>query len=95
MSNLKLKITISLDGYVAGPDQSTEHPLGIGGERLHEWLYRVLTRAYRRDRVRRGLGIRSSASRPNLDAVSIAGLSPVAPAFDGARFALPARRGRL
>ena len=28
---------MSLDGYVAGPRQSVENPLGIGGERLHEW----------------------------------------------------------
>ena len=28
MSELKLNITMSLDGYVAGPDQSTQHPLG-------------------------------------------------------------------
>jgi dihydrofolate reductase len=38
MSKLKLNITMSLDGYVAGPGQSTEHPLGIGGEQLHGWL---------------------------------------------------------
>jgi dihydrofolate reductase len=38
VSKLKLNITMSLDGYVAGPGQSLEHPLGIGGERLHEWL---------------------------------------------------------
>jgi dihydrofolate reductase len=38
MSKLKLNITMSLDGYVAGPDQSTENPLGIGGEELHDWL---------------------------------------------------------
>ena len=38
MSKLKLTITMSLDGYVAGPGQSLEHPLGIGGEQLHEWL---------------------------------------------------------
>ncbi|HZT15219.1 MAG TPA: dihydrofolate reductase family protein [Gaiellaceae bacterium] len=38
MSRLKLNITMSLDGYVAGPGQSLEHPLGVGGERLHEWL---------------------------------------------------------
>jgi dihydrofolate reductase len=30
-------LTISLDGFVAGPDPSNEHPLGIGGEQLHEW----------------------------------------------------------
>lgn len=30
-------ITTSLDGFVAGPNPSLEHPLGDGGERLHEW----------------------------------------------------------
>ena len=39
MSKLKLNITMSLDGFVAGPNQSPEHPLGIGGEHLHGWLY--------------------------------------------------------
>ena len=29
---------MSLDGFVAGPHQSVEQPLGVGGERLHEWL---------------------------------------------------------
>ena len=38
MSKLRFKITMSLDGFVAGPDQSVENPLGIGGERLHEWV---------------------------------------------------------
>jgi dihydrofolate reductase len=38
MSTLKLNITMSIDGYVAGPDQSLENPLGIGGEELHGWL---------------------------------------------------------
>ena len=38
MSKLKLNITMSLDGYVAGPDQSAQNPIGIGGERLHSWL---------------------------------------------------------
>lgn len=36
--------TISLDGYGAGPDQSLENPLGIGGETLHEWV--VSTRSW-------------------------------------------------
>ena len=39
MSKLKLNITMSVEGFVAGPDQSLEHPLGVGGERLHGWLY--------------------------------------------------------
>jgi len=38
MSKLKLNITMSLDGYVAGPDQSMENPLGVGGEQLHDWI---------------------------------------------------------
>ena len=37
MSKLKLQITMSLDGFVAGPDQSEEYPLGRGGEALHDW----------------------------------------------------------
>ena len=38
--------TISLDGYGAGPRQSLEHPLGVGGEGLHDWL--VGTRTFKR-----------------------------------------------
>jgi dihydrofolate reductase len=37
--------SISLDGYGAGPRQSTEAPLGVGGEHLHDWL--VTTRAFK------------------------------------------------
>ncbi len=32
-------LTMSADGYVAGPDQSVETPLGVGGEALHEWMF--------------------------------------------------------
>jgi dihydrofolate reductase len=32
-------VTISLDGFLAGADQSLEEPLGIGGERLHQWMF--------------------------------------------------------
>lgn len=39
MSKLRLNITMSLDGYVAGPDQSAENPLGVGGMDLHQWLF--------------------------------------------------------
>lgn len=38
MSRLRFKISMSFDGFVAGPDQSVKNPLGIGGERLHEWV---------------------------------------------------------
>jgi len=39
--------TISLDGYAAGPDQDIDHPLGVGGTELHQWLLptRTLQRA--------------------------------------------------
>jgi dihydrofolate reductase len=38
MPKLRFEISISLDGYVAGPNQSEENPLGEGGEQLHEWI---------------------------------------------------------
>jgi dihydrofolate reductase len=38
MSKLRFDITMSLDGFVAGRDQSEENPLGVGGEQLHEWV---------------------------------------------------------
>jgi dihydrofolate reductase len=45
MSKLRVAAyTISLDGYGAGPNQTLEHPLGVGGESLHAWL--VATRTF-------------------------------------------------
>jgi dihydrofolate reductase len=38
MSKLRFNIAMSLDGFVAGPNQSEENPLGEGGMQLHEWL---------------------------------------------------------
>ena len=38
MSKLRCHISISADGFVAGPDQSEENPLGKGGMRLHDWV---------------------------------------------------------
>lgn len=47
MSTLKvLSFSISLDGYGAGPHQDVDHPLGVGGTALHEWL--VGTRTFKR-----------------------------------------------
>jgi dihydrofolate reductase len=45
MSRLKVNITMSLDGFVAGPNQSEGDPLGVGGDQLHEWL--VSLKAFR------------------------------------------------
>jgi dihydrofolate reductase len=40
-SKVKFQISISLDGFVAGPDQSEANPLGVGGEGLHEWVIKL------------------------------------------------------
>jgi dihydrofolate reductase len=37
MSRLRFRISMSLDGFVAGADQSVMNPIGVGGMRLHEW----------------------------------------------------------
>jgi dihydrofolate reductase len=34
-------LSVSLDGYAAGPGQTLDNPLGAGGERLHEWVFRT------------------------------------------------------
>ena len=39
MSKVRCQISISVDGFVAGPNQSLENPLGEGGMRLHEWAF--------------------------------------------------------
>ena len=39
MSKLRATMSISLDGYGAGPHQSLEEPLGVGGEHLHDWMF--------------------------------------------------------
>ena len=39
MSKLRLQLSMSLDGFTAGPSQSAADPLGVGGMRLHEWVF--------------------------------------------------------
>jgi dihydrofolate reductase len=40
MTELRVhNFSISLDGYAAGPGQGLDHPLGAGGEKLHEWVF--------------------------------------------------------
>jgi dihydrofolate reductase len=52
MSKLRFDITMSLDGYVAGPNQSEEEPLGEGGEELHNWAFPLA--AWREPHGRKG-----------------------------------------
>src|SRR2546423_6455482 len=39
MTMVRFEISMSLDGFVAGPNATLEDPLGEGGERLHEWIF--------------------------------------------------------
>src|SRR5579871_916661 len=41
MTRVTCQISISLDGFVAGPNQGLENPLGEGGMRLHEWVFQT------------------------------------------------------
>ncbi|HEX6129857.1 MAG TPA: dihydrofolate reductase family protein [Candidatus Limnocylindria bacterium] len=45
MGKVRTGISVSLDGYVAGPNQTLENALGEGGERLHDWV--VALKAWR------------------------------------------------
>jgi dihydrofolate reductase len=45
MATVNVDISVSLDGFVAGPNQSLADPLGEGGEQLHEWV--VETKSWR------------------------------------------------
>jgi len=38
MGIVRFQVAVSLDGYLAGPDQSVENPLGLRGEELHGWM---------------------------------------------------------
>lgn len=59
--------SISLDGYGAGPGQSLDHPLGVGGEALHEWM--VKTQAFREAHGEKG-GDASDDSRVDAEFVA-------------------------
>lgn len=39
MTRTSCQISVSLDGFAAGPNQSLDNPLGEGGDRLHEWAF--------------------------------------------------------
>ena len=71
MSKLRCHISMSLDGFVAGPNQSEEDPLGEGGERLHDWV--VPLAAWREPHGRQGGEVNESdrvveESRQNIGA---------------------------
>ena len=60
MSKVRVHISTSVDGYVAGPNQSQEEPLGEGGERLHDWL--VELQAWREPQGMEGGAVNASTA---------------------------------
>jgi dihydrofolate reductase len=63
MSSVKCQISISVDCFVAGPNQSLENPIGEGGMRLHEWVFE--TASWREQH-----GMDGGASSPDSEVVS-------------------------
>ncbi len=59
MSKLRFKISMSFDGFVAGPGQSVKDPLGVGGERLHDWV--VPLAAWRSEHGKEGGDVNESS----------------------------------
>jgi dihydrofolate reductase len=59
MSKLRFRIAVSLDGFVAGPNQSEENPLGEGGMGLHEWAFALA--AWREPHGREGGEVNASS----------------------------------
>jgi dihydrofolate reductase len=69
---LRFHISVSLDGYAAGPEQSEENPLGVGGMRMHEWIFPL--EAWRRAQGMEGGEVNASSrvveeSQSNVGAV--------------------------
>jgi dihydrofolate reductase len=60
VSRLRFQISISLDGFVAGPNQSEEHPLGEGGMELHQWVFKLA--AWRKPHGREGGEVNASTA---------------------------------
>ena len=60
MGKFRFQISMSLDGFVAGPNQSEENPLGLGGEDLHEWVVKL--EAWRRQHGLEGGEVNASSA---------------------------------
>jgi dihydrofolate reductase len=58
MRKVRFQLAVSLDGYVAGPDQSVANPLGVGGMELHQWVFKL--EAWRRQQGLEGGEVNAS-----------------------------------
>ncbi len=59
MTKLRFQISMSLDGFIAGPNPSEKDPLGEGGMRLHEWAFKLA--AWRKPHGRDGGEVNASS----------------------------------
>jgi dihydrofolate reductase len=60
VAKLRFQISISLDGFIAGPNPSEEHPLGEGGMQLHQWAFELA--AWRKPHGREGGEVNASSA---------------------------------
>lgn len=58
MAKVRFEISMSVDGFVAGPNPSEEHPLGEGGMQLHDWVFKLV--AWRKPHGREGGEVNAS-----------------------------------
>lgn len=65
MSIVRFQVAVSLDGYLAGPDQSVDNPIGVGGMALHEWIFGLA--AWRQEHGEEGGEV--NASTPIVEAM--------------------------
>jgi len=65
MSAVRFHIAMSLDGFVAGPHQSEDNPIGVGGLDLHRWIFAL--ESWRRSQGEEGGEV--NASTPVIDEV--------------------------
>lgn len=70
MAKLKFGISISLDGFIAGPNQSEQNPLGEGGMQLHAWAFELA--AWRKPHGKDG-GVRNASTPVIEDALASVG----------------------
>ncbi|HEX3608429.1 MAG TPA: dihydrofolate reductase family protein [Solirubrobacterales bacterium] len=60
MARLRFQVSVSLDGFVAGPNPSEENPLGEGGMQLHQWAFKLA--AWREPHGREGGEVNASTA---------------------------------
>lgn len=59
MGKVIADMSMSLDGFIAGPNDRPENPLGAGGEQIHEWVFELAS-------WREGQGLDGGGIQPGL-----------------------------